>query len=189
MNPSKESVIKAAYKLFEEQGYSETTVKQISEFAEVAYGTVYFHFQAGKDDVLSEIARIVLFDFYKILELEYEINTKEELKETIYSQMMAAFDVIDKNKRIMKVFWEAKGKSDIVYRNFKELEDRFIKKISDDILTNRTKGIGKPVNHKLTSRALMHMVWGFIWDYILDSSDQPEEISDTVVSLYMYGIY
>jgi|SRR5690625_3824108 len=189
MNPSKESVIKAAYELFEQQGYSETTVKQISERAEVAYGTVYFHFRSGKDDVLSEIARMVLFDFYKILELEYQMNTTKELKDTVYNQMMSAFKVIDKNRRIMQVFWEAKGKSDIVYNNFKDLEDSFIEKITEDIIENRSRGIGKPVNHKLTSRALMHMVWGFIWDYTLDSTDKPEEISETVVTLYMHGIY
>lgn len=187
--PIKKKIIEVAYYLFTEKSYGEVTIKQISEHAKVAYGTVYFHFNSGKDGVLNHIAKVLIDDFYQIVEVEFNAKTLLDVRERIYNQMMQSFKIVNENKRIMQVLWEAKGKSEIVYNNFKALQNKFIQRIYHDIEQNRKKGLGKNVNALLASKALMHMVWGFIWDYTMEEEKNEQDITETITNMYINGVY
>lgn len=189
MNYSKRAIIDAAFELFQELGYEETTVKKISEKADVAYGTVYFHFPSGKDGVLNEISKLITGEFYQIIDQELVLENVEDVYRTTYDQLLQCLKIVEENKRIMQVIWEAKGKSEVVYQNLLTLEKKFIHRVAKYIIENRKKGIGKPTNPMLASKALMHMAWGFIWDYTFDDTLSAEDIAKTVVDIYMYGIY
>jgi len=51
----RERIVEAAFSLFETQGYEETTVTQIAESADIAYGTLFQHFPS-KLDLLREVS-------------------------------------------------------------------------------------------------------------------------------------
>src|ERR1700727_1573345 len=51
---SRQSVLEAAAKLFRQQGYSATTLRQIAGMAEIKAGSIYFYFDS-KEAILDEV--------------------------------------------------------------------------------------------------------------------------------------
>lgn len=51
---SRSQILQAAARLFRDQGYAATTLRQIAEAADMQAGSIYYHF-ASKDDLLHEI--------------------------------------------------------------------------------------------------------------------------------------
>ncbi len=59
-------ILKAAERLFCEHGYPNTKIQDIAEAAEVAVGTVYFHFR-NKEDLLLQLIDAIAFNVREIL--------------------------------------------------------------------------------------------------------------------------
>lgn len=68
-------ITKAARRLFQDQGYNQTTIRQITQAAEVKTGSLY-HFYQDKEDIFSTIVREV---FYRVAERTNELVPAEEL--------------------------------------------------------------------------------------------------------------
>ena len=75
---TKARIVSAAWKLFYEQGYEETTVEEIIFESETSKGSFYHYFD-GKDALLSSLS--VLFDEMDCIELLCWLN--QELFTTI----------------------------------------------------------------------------------------------------------
>ncbi|MDD6211698.1 MAG: TetR/AcrR family transcriptional regulator [Clostridiales bacterium] len=76
---TKSKIIEAAWKLFHENGYEETTIEDIIAQSGISKGTFY-HYFSGKDSLLSSLSDI--FDSYYeelILELDDQMNTVDKL--------------------------------------------------------------------------------------------------------------
>lgn len=58
---TREIILNASARLFREQGYSATTLRQIAKAAKIKAGSIYYHFKS-KDDVLQEILTIGVND-------------------------------------------------------------------------------------------------------------------------------
>lgn len=58
---TREIILNASARLFREQGYSATTLRQIAKSAKIKAGSIYYHFKS-KDDVLQEILTIGVND-------------------------------------------------------------------------------------------------------------------------------
>ena len=76
---TKGKIVSAAWKLFYEQGYDDTTVEEIIEESETSRGSFYHYFE-GKDSLLSSLS--YLFD-----------EKYEELSETL-DDSMSSFDTL-----------------------------------------------------------------------------------------------
>lgn len=66
---TREKIIKTAWKLFYEEGFSETTINDIIREADISKGTFYYYFRS-KDDLLSTLS--------EVLDREYERLEREE---------------------------------------------------------------------------------------------------------------
>ena len=68
-------ITKVARRLFQDQGYNQTTIRQITQAAEVKTGSLY-HFYKDKEDIFSTIVREV---FYRVVERTNELVPAEQL--------------------------------------------------------------------------------------------------------------
>lgn len=64
----REAIVQAALKLFIEQGYNATSVRQISEVVGVTEAALYYHFKDGKRAVLQAVVEHELPDMLSLLE-------------------------------------------------------------------------------------------------------------------------
>ena len=61
---SRDSILKAAAKLFRQQGYSATTLRQIAHMAEIEAGSIYYYFRS-KEAILDEVLRRGLLSVFE----------------------------------------------------------------------------------------------------------------------------
>ncbi|MFX1350300.1 MAG: TetR/AcrR family transcriptional regulator, partial [Promethearchaeota archaeon] len=53
----KEKIMEIAIKLFKEEGFVNTYIKEIAAKAKVSIGTLYYHFPQGKLSIFQEIGK------------------------------------------------------------------------------------------------------------------------------------
>ncbi len=73
MNKTKRNIFDTAMKLFAENGYSETSVEEITAVTGIAKGTLYYHF-AKKEDILY----FLIDEGMKLLKNSIEIKTSKK---------------------------------------------------------------------------------------------------------------
>ena len=90
-NKRRERIIDAAWKLFREEGFAETTINDILKEAEISKGTFYYYFRS-KDDLLDTLSEILdreyerldhnepegMSCFDKLMWLNYEVHSYME---------------------------------------------------------------------------------------------------------------
>lgn len=82
---TRDKILKAAYDLFDEKGYDETSYTEIAERAGVGYGTIYSHF-SSKENLLLE----------HYLELIYwQAERLKAMEDTQSNPLQRALDMID----------------------------------------------------------------------------------------------
>lgn len=110
---TREKIIETATRLFEEQGYKNTTVEQIIEEAGCSKGTFYYHF-SGKEELVIPLAKSMdkkieewldnvpkgisaVQKLYMLAELIYDSNEKEFEVETLAA--VYAYQIGEKSDR------------------------------------------------------------------------------------------
>lgn len=116
----REKIVDAAWKLFREQGYGDTTINDILKEAGISKGTFYYYFRS-KDDLLSTLSEILdreyerleaeepegMSSFDKLLWINYEVHSFMEknidyrLLAYLYSAQIIKDDfwsLIDRNR-------------------------------------------------------------------------------------------
>ena len=88
---TKKKIVSAAWKLFYEQGYDNTTVDDIVEESGTSKGSFYHYFE-GKDALLGSLS--VLFD-EKYEELRPRIDPEADAVETLVFLNRELFNMID----------------------------------------------------------------------------------------------
>jgi len=98
-------ILKEAAKLFAEKGFNETPTSEIAEAADIAHGTVFYHF-AAKKDILKEIYLNLVDELYSAVEKSLkESNTGLE---NLMEMLKVTFAFMDNNK----------AEATVLYRDF-----------------------------------------------------------------------
>lgn len=106
MNRTKRRIFNTAVKLFSEKGYDNTSVEEITAFAGVAKGSLYYHF-AKKEDIFD----LLLEEGLKLLNNNIEIKTRkcttavEKLKAIILIQIKVTVKYEDFLNVIFSQIW------------------------------------------------------------------------------------
>ena len=93
INNTKGKIVSAAWKLFYEQGYDDTTVEEIILKSGTSKGSIY-HYFSGKDSLLSSLS--YLFD-EKYEEIRPELDNIESCFEKLLFLNRELFDMIENN--------------------------------------------------------------------------------------------
>ena len=106
MNRTKRRIFNTAVKLFSEKGYDNTSVEEITAFAGVAKGSLYYHF-AKKEDIFD----LLLEEGLKLLNNNIEIKTRkcktaeEKLRAIILIQIKVTVKYEDFLNVILSQIW------------------------------------------------------------------------------------
>lgn len=94
----KETIIQAAAQLFSEKGYRETTTADIRNRAQVAQGTLFYHFN-NKEGILLHIFSELINDYMKVVECFSHDNLSGMQGLECYAQMIKKL-MSDKNQTV-----------------------------------------------------------------------------------------
>lgn len=180
----------AARDVFIEHGFQKATITQIIKKAETGYGTAYLHF-TGKDEILVHLMDEVMNQFYAIAQLPFHPQTKEEACAMIEKQAGLFLEMANQERAMMQVIEEGIRLSDDVNLKWKEIRERFIMHISQDIVYSQQNGLArKDVDHTLIARGWFFANEMYLWDIVRNEySHSVGEIARNLTAMYTGGLY
>ncbi len=183
-------ILEAALDLFACQGFHRTSTRQIARRAGVAEGTIFNHFPTKKDLLVAAAAQVVDEYLGKDLEAQPRTGTLELLRETFRSRLELAWRHAGRirfllgellmNQEMRQAYFEA-----VILR----LTDRLVGLLEQRV----AQGYVRPCNVRVVAGALVGAFLTFLLVALLDEerrllSDSPEEISDELARLFLYGL-
>ncbi len=96
----KEAIVTAAAELFAEKGFSETTASEVAERAQVAQGTLFYHFKT-KENILLEVFEGIMIRYQ--MGMEEAVSQTENGLDAIESLLRFQFAFVEENSRIFLV--------------------------------------------------------------------------------------
>lgn len=187
---TRQKLLEAGYAVFLEQGFQKATISQIIKKAETGYGTAYVYFQ-NKDELFVEVMDDVMKRFYEVAEFPFFPETKEEAYEMIAHQVGRFLELAQLHRPIMRVVKEGIGISPLVEKRWREIRERFIERIAQDIRYAQQKELARQdLDALLVARGWFYANEMFMWYMVEEESPPPlEEIVKNLTGLYTGGLY
>ncbi|WP_456395613.1 TetR/AcrR family transcriptional regulator [Desulfurobacterium sp.] len=184
----KDSILKAADKVFSTYGYHEAKVAMIAHEAGVAVGTIY-RFFSGKDELYREVVRMKLFEMEK--RIANAISNKPPL-DALRAYIHEAFAFFEENKDFFKFFLRDVGTfsvADLEKFGLSSWYDNFINKLTKMIDRGKQEGIFRDFDSKIVmlflSGAVKNLVYSEAKGRIKQNIDSIEE---TIFKIVTEGI-
>jgi AcrR family transcriptional regulator len=187
---TRQKLLEAARDVFLEEGFQKATITQVIKRANTGYGTAYVHF-SGKDDLLIVLMDDVMAAFYEIAEMPFFPTTREEAHSMIHHQTMSFLQMAESERKMLQVFAEAIGISEAVDGKWREIREKFIRRISQDITYAQKRGLARQdVNPELVARGWFYSHEMYLWEIVRGESPvQLDEIAATLTAIYTGGLY
>lgn len=184
---TKQKIVTASRDLFAKKGYSETSVRDILEAAEISKGNLYHHFK-GKE-----------FLFLHIMEEDHRF-----MMETWYEEKQTAHRAIDKlagfaeplsqmgiNYPLMRAseeFCASAFTSDEVMERLNKIDVDFDDVMRDILLEGNEDGDWSIQHVESKVKILLSVFYGLDVLYKNDTMRQKKELQKEAISLFIHGI-
>jgi AcrR family transcriptional regulator len=187
---TKKKLLHSGYTIFIKNGFQKTTITQIIKHAETGYGTAYVYFK-NKDALLIVLMEDVMNRFYDIAERSFSPNTKIEARDMIQSQVRAFLQLAEEERALLQVVEEAIGTSEEIRQKWNEIRERFIARITQDIIHSQENGLARTELYKeIVARGWFSMNEMFLWTIVQNDKEiDLEEIVYTLTEMYTTGLY
>ncbi|PYV68208.1 MAG: TetR/AcrR family transcriptional regulator [Acidobacteria bacterium] len=107
---TRHEILKSALRLFRDQGFDATTMRDIAADAGVALGAAYYYFP-GKESIIQA--------YYKAVQAEHENKISEalatrkmDLKERLQFVMRSKLDILENDRKLLGVIFRYSGEPD-----------------------------------------------------------------------------
>jgi AcrR family transcriptional regulator len=179
-------IVVAAARLFDTNGYANTTMDDIAAAVHIAKPTLYHYFR-GKSDILRSIHE----DFIEILISAYQqrIDAGAGPQALIHGAMRDILALMGTHRGYVRVFFEHhRDLSDEARHEVMSKRDHYEALVQSAVSAGASEHIFRATDPKLTSLAIFGMCnWAYQW-YRPDGAHTPEELADTFWSFLVDGV-
>jgi AcrR family transcriptional regulator len=185
---TRNEIIIAAYRLFLDQGYHGTSMRQISEQANIALGGIYNHF-SGKEDIFE----VVLKEFHPYHQIIPALQSAEG--DTISGLVRDAAQIL------LHELGDRRDFFNLIFIEIVEFECAHLPSIFDQSFphifefterVSHAEGNLRPIPIAVMIRAFIGLFYSYILtEYMMDPSapiEDREHAIDRFVDIYLYGI-
>lgn len=185
---TKENILDCAVKVIAQAGFETASMDEIAKTANVAKGTLYYHFES-KDEILSAIIERGIDRFVEILEqkLNHIAEPKKQLDVLIETQLDYFYEHKDFCKILLSEIWRLEAKWN---KHIKQIQKKYLSTIQS-IVDN---GLDQKVfNQNLSSTATTSAVFSLIAFASLDwaifhSQKSKKEMKETLKIIFFSGL-
>lgn len=187
---TRKRLLAAAREVFLQEGFQKSTISQVIKRANTGYGTAYVHF-TGKDELLIVLMEDVMAAFYEIAELPFFPVEKEEAERLIMHQTISFLQMAESERDMLQIFAEAIGVSAAAEHKWREIREKFIRRISVDIAYSQQHGLARAdLDAELVARGWFFSHEMYLWEIVRNQHRAPlEEIARTLTFIYTGGLY
>ncbi|MEC0983985.1 TetR/AcrR family transcriptional regulator [Bacillus safensis] len=184
---TKQKIVTASRDLFAKKGYSETSVRDILEAAEVSKGNLYHHFK-GKE-----------FLFLHIMEEDHRLmmETWQEEKKTLnraidklagFAELLSQMGINYPLMRASEEFCASAFTSDEVMERLNKIDVDFDDVMRDILLEGNKDGSWTIQHVESKVKILLSVFYGLDVLYKNDTIEQKKELQKEAISLFIHGI-
>ncbi len=185
---TRQTLIDSAEKLFYENGYVNTTIRDIVAEAGLALGTFYIYFDNKK-----EIYDHLLIQYSHLIRSKISLKIQEERPKTRLEEerigLRTYLQVVKENKGIYKIIWESLHIDRNAFMNYYvNFAENYVRRLDE----GKTKGYVKDHDSKVMAYFLMGVANFVGLNYLLfqdSSSDELDRVTDEVVNMLSNGLF
>ncbi len=121
---SRKQILDAAAKLFHDQGYAATTLRQIAQKAKMKAGSIYYHF-GSKNEILDEVLDLGLGSVFAsvrsgLRDLPDSASNRERIERAIACHLEALFEHGDYTSANIRIFGQLPKKLKLKHHRFRK---------------------------------------------------------------------
>lgn len=170
----KETIYRAAMKVFATRGYERATVDEIAERAGIAKGTVYYHFGSKKELFLS----LVDDGFVRLLhKVQAAIDRPESLRRRLERLIDAHVEFVRDETDLCRIFL-SEGPEARWRKQHRKLHDEYVSTLTSFLQQGQAEGV---VAAEVDAEVATHTLFGAVTMLALDYVVLGEEVSFGVV--------
>jgi len=167
---TKKHILDTSVVLFSTQGYKETSIREISRYADVNVSMISYYF-GGKDGILQDIVKSVTMRFTSLLD-DFDLS---DMGATIIA-LKRFLEYLEDNRQQIKILFTEMGKGYDYLIPVKEKIVELQSKLGKLVLKNNKSGNSLELTRKL--KILTDIILGMIFsDYIFDFSSFNDSIT------------
>lgn len=180
------AILRAARDVFEEVGYVEARISDITEAAGVAYGTFYTYFHT-KDEAFHQLADQVVDELCHASTSRYPDRDPALLIHAANRQFLRAYKANSAFMRVLEQAAALNNEHDVLRRR---LRSRAVERVERSIRRYAQEGLTDPaLDPHTTAHALVSMLYNFAYTWL--SHGEPLEESaalNTLTRLWCNGL-
>ncbi|MDX5486689.1 TetR/AcrR family transcriptional regulator [Bacillus pumilus] len=184
---TKRKIVTASRDLFAKKGYSETSVRDILEAAEVSKGNLYHHFK-GKEFLFLHI-----MEEDHLLMMETWHQKKQTMHQAIdqlagFAELLSQMGINYPLMRASEEFCASAFTSDEVMERLNKIDVDFDDVMRDIILKGNKDGSWSIQHVESTVKILLSVFYGLDVLYKNDPIEEKKELQKQAISLIIHGI-
>ncbi|WP_113386754.1 TetR/AcrR family transcriptional regulator [Bacillus pumilus] len=184
---TKRKIVTASRDLFAKKGYSETSVRDILEAAEVSKGNLYHHFK-GKEFLFLHI-----MEEDHLLMMETWHQEKQTMQQAIdqlagFAELLSHMGINYPLMRASEEFCASAFTSDEVMERLNKIDADFDDVMRDIILEGNKDGSWSIQHVESTVKILLSVFYGLDVLYKNDPIEEKKELQKQAISLIIHGI-
>ncbi|WP_342495255.1 TetR family transcriptional regulator C-terminal domain-containing protein [Bacillus sp. FSL K6-0046] len=184
---TKQKIVTASRDLFAKKGYSETSVRDILEAAEISKGNLYHHFK-GKEFLFLHIMEE---DHRFMMETWHE--QKQMLRRAIdklagFAELLSQMGINYPLMRASEEFCASAFTSDEVMERLNKIDVDFDDVMRDILLEGNEDGSWSIQHVESKVKILLSVFYGLDVLYKNDTMQQKKELQKEAISLFIHGI-
>ncbi len=184
---TREKILQAAAKLFVRQGYTATSVNQISKEAGIGKATVYHHFPDKQAIAYSLLDR----SSYRVRDALSEVSAEADPRRRIEAIAGAAIRLRDESFDLFQVIRrEVPDSRARLHTQLAAILLGYTTQVTNAIQAGIGQGIFRPVDPSMAARALLTMVTGLYVQIYLSGNRfaDPEKMLHSMLEIFFKGI-
>lgn len=182
-----DKILKTARRLFVQQGYTATSMRQVAEEAGIGKATIYHHFPDKEAIILALVEEnsVAVKELLQLVRAENDPRRRIRVATTSSVNFLYEFADIMRIARTEIPGWRNKMKS-----GYLTFFDQYMALLTDAIRNGIEQRIFRPVDPETTARVLMTMIQGtFAMTYLGAGRPQnPAESAAALLDIFFQGI-
>ena len=182
-----DKILQAARRLFVKQGYTATSMRQISEAAEIGKATIYHHFTDKKAIVLALLKKNTASMEEALQLVRAETDPRRRIQVATQTSVKYLFEAVDIMQIVRR---EVPGGRDQLQTGYMTFFQEYMALLVDALRRGVERGIFRPVDPPAAARVLMTMIQGtFAIAYLSgERAQSAEQAAAALLDIYFQGI-
>jgi len=182
-----EKILSTARRLFVQQGYTATSMRQVAESAGIGKATIYHHFPDKQSIVMALLQRNIT----RMEEALRLVRAESDPRRRIQVAVEASIDFLYESVDILQIARrEVPSGRDQTQGGYAKFFQEYMALLTDAIQRGIEQGIFRPVNPTEAARVLMTMIQGtFAMVYLINERAQTSQRAAVVLlDVYFRGL-